>query len=249
MARKRMIDPDFWRDEKLGDCNPTSRLLFMGLISYADDEGRGRSDARLIRADVFPYDGTLSVQSVEEMLLNLQDLGLIILYQVGTQRLYQLPNFAKYQTINKPTPSKLPAPPEELFSLTPEPLREDYGSTTGGLPPNRKEENRKEKKGSEYKRARGNARSDTPTGAKRFTKPSVEEIKTYCKERKNSVDPERFYDFYESKGWKVGNSPMKDWKACVRTWEKNESGGKSNGNSQAGKRKSTLDSGEENFEW
>lgn len=53
----------------------------------------------------------------------------------------------------------------------------------------------------------------------RFKKPSIDEIKAYCLERKNKVDPQRFFDFYESKGWKVGNSPMKDWKAAIRTWE------------------------------
>ena len=50
-------------------------------------------------------------------------------------------------------------------------------------------------------------------------KPTLEEIIAYCKERNNNVDPQRFHDFYESKGWRVGNQPMKDWKACVRTWE------------------------------
>lgn len=53
----------------------------------------------------------------------------------------------------------------------------------------------------------------------RFTKPSIEEIREYCRERNNQVDAEKFFDFYESKGWKVGNQSMKDWKACVRTWE------------------------------
>lgn len=56
-----------------------------------------------------------------------------------------------------------------------------------------------------------------------FQKPTVEEINQYCTERENKVDPQRFFDFYESKGWKVGKEPMKDWKACVRTWEKNTS--------------------------
>ncbi len=56
--------------------------------------------------------------------------------------------------------------------------------------------------------------------AKRFTPPTVEEVRAYCQERKNGIDPETFVDFYSSKGWKVGNNPMKDWKACVRTWEK-----------------------------
>lgn len=54
----------------------------------------------------------------------------------------------------------------------------------------------------------------------RFQKPTVEEVREYCKERKNSVSAEKFYDFYESKGWLVGKSPMKNWKAAVRTWEK-----------------------------
>ncbi len=54
-----------------------------------------------------------------------------------------------------------------------------------------------------------------------FQKPTIEEIKQYCTDRNNNVDAEQFYDFYESKGWKVGKEPMKDWKACIRTWEKN----------------------------
>lgn len=56
----------------------------------------------------------------------------------------------------------------------------------------------------------------------RFAPPSVDEVRAYCLERNNSVDPEAFVDFYESKGWKVGSNPMKDWKAAVRTWEKRE---------------------------
>lgn len=55
----------------------------------------------------------------------------------------------------------------------------------------------------------------------RFKKPTIEEIKKYCEERKNNVNPEKFFNYYESKGWKVGKSSMKDWKACVRTWENN----------------------------
>tara|TARA_R100000541_G_scaffold9480_1_gene17170 strand:- start:2525 stop:3190 length:666 start_codon:yes stop_codon:yes gene_type:complete len=56
---------------------------------------------------------------------------------------------------------------------------------------------------------------------KRFKKPSTEEIELYCKERKNNVDVFKFFNFYESNGWKVGKNPMKDWKASVRTWEAN----------------------------
>ena len=56
---------------------------------------------------------------------------------------------------------------------------------------------------------------------KRFSPPSVEQIGEYCAERRNGVDPERFYDYYQSKGWMVGKVKMKDWRAAVRTWERN----------------------------
>lgn len=59
---------------------------------------------------------------------------------------------------------------------------------------------------------------------KRFTAPTIEEVKEYCAERKNGVDAERFVNYYTANGWKVGKNPMKDWKAAVRTWERNDSG-------------------------
>ena len=49
----------------------------------------------------------------------------------------------------------------------------------------------------------------------------MDEVKAYCMERGNSVDPQKWFDYYTSNGWKVGKNPMKDWKACVRTWERN----------------------------
>jgi len=54
---------------------------------------------------------------------------------------------------------------------------------------------------------------------KRFTPPDVDLVAAYCNERGNTVNAQAFVDFYESKGWAVGRSKMKDWKACVRTWE------------------------------
>lgn len=56
---------------------------------------------------------------------------------------------------------------------------------------------------------------------KKFVTPSLDEVTAYCRERSNDVDPGRFLDFYESKGWLVGKAPMRDWKAAVRTWEHN----------------------------
>ena len=57
---------------------------------------------------------------------------------------------------------------------------------------------------------------------KRFAPPTLDEVKAYCEERHNGIDAETFIDFYSSKDWMVGKNKMKDWKACVRTWEKRE---------------------------
>jgi hypothetical protein len=57
---------------------------------------------------------------------------------------------------------------------------------------------------------------------KYFIKPMIHQIEFYCKERKNNIDAEAFFNFYESKGWKVGNTKMKDWKAAIVTWEKRD---------------------------
>lgn len=58
------------------------------------------------------------------------------------------------------------------------------------------------------------------TPSSRFKPPSIDDVQAYCKARNNKVDASQFVDFYSSKGWKVGSQSMKDWKACVRTWEK-----------------------------
>ena len=54
-----------------------------------------------------------------------------------------------------------------------------------------------------------------------FKPPSIDEVKEYCAERGGKVDPQRWYDYYQSNGWKVGRNPMKDWRAAVRSWETN----------------------------
>lgn len=56
----------------------------------------------------------------------------------------------------------------------------------------------------------------------RFTPPTIEDVKSYCSERGNHVDAEHFHAYYTANGWKVGKNPMKDWKAAVRTWERND---------------------------
>ena len=87
-------------------------------------------------------------------------------------------------------------------------------------PPKEKEkEKAKEKEKTKEKDKENGDSADKP---RRFTKPTVAGIREYCCERGNGIDPQRFFDFYEAKGWRVGNQPMKDWQAAVRTWEGRE---------------------------
>lgn len=79
-----------------------------------------------------------------------------------------------------------------------------------------------------------------------FVPPTLEEVRSYCRERNNAVDPERFVDFYEAKGWMVGRNKMRDWKAAVRTWEQknrnaNEKGGEINAESGLQSRRPASD--------
>jgi hypothetical protein len=107
VARKRMIDPNFWTDEKLGECTVQERMLFMGLISNADDEGYGRANPKLLKSLIFPYDD-FRASDLEKWLSHLGGLNIVVLFRYDGQTYYNLPNFLKHQTINKPTKSTFP---------------------------------------------------------------------------------------------------------------------------------------------
>ena len=77
--------------------------------------------------------------------------------------------------------------------------------------------------GSQYNNNNNVNNENNINKGKKFSPPSVEEVRSYCQERNNNVDPESFVDYYASQKWKKANGrPVEDWKACVRTWEKKE---------------------------
>jgi len=80
----------------------------------------------------------------------------------------------------------------------------------------------KERKGKESK--------EKESKVNKFIKPSILEIESYCIERNNTIDHAKFFNFYESNGWRVGRNSMKDWKAAIRTWEQSEYNKPVNGN-------------------
>lgn len=79
------------------------------------------------------------------------------------------------------------------------------------------------------------------TGA-RMARPTLEDVRQYCEERNNGVDPEAFMAHYESNGWRVGKNPMKSWKAAVITWEKRDA---KSGNRGGSRRQSIAERNEQ----
>ena len=89
-----------------------------------------------------------------------------------------------------------------------------------------------------------------PRAKRQFTKPTIEQVQAYCAERKNSVNPKKFFNYYESNGWKVGKNPMVCWKAAVRTWENNgivTTKTTTNANNTSGN--TTISEGKKSYKW
>jgi hypothetical protein len=102
-----MISPEIWTDLKFVRLSLPQRLLYIGLISNADDDGRLRGEAEYLKMIIFPSDN-ISPNAIEDMLKHLD--GLIIRYEVNGNWYIQHPNWNKHQYIEKRRPSLLPAP-------------------------------------------------------------------------------------------------------------------------------------------
>lgn len=111
MARKRMIDPEFWSDEKIGNLTTDARLLFIGMWNFADDEGIIKARPEFLKSNIFPYDSDMMSDDVKELFKQLVKQELIFAYSNSGQQYALILNFWKHQVINKPLASKLPKPP------------------------------------------------------------------------------------------------------------------------------------------
>jgi hypothetical protein len=131
--RIRTIKPDLWDDEILGHCSVHARLLFIGLISNADDDGRLRGAASRIGGRVFQYD-EFTPKRVDGWLRELENGRLIVRYEVEKQRFIYLPSFSRHQVINKRRASTLPPPPPEFVDPATGEIRDEYRTPTGTRP-------------------------------------------------------------------------------------------------------------------
>lgn len=223
MARIRTIKPEFFTSLTVASLPLEARLTFIGLWTHADDEGRCVDDTRLIRAALWPLDDR-SFADVEKDLQQLADASLIVRYTVGGKRFLVVSGWREHQRINRPTRSKLPAPPagdgeaatsqDALFS-------EDAVSPHDHLT----DASLGERKGT----GKGKERKGTPSGGRATARPAkrgqripddftvTPDMVAWAREKtphvNGRVETEKFINFWQAKAG-AGATKL-DW---VRTW-------------------------------
>ena len=222
----RIIKDSIHTSETVDKMTDFQFRVWVNLITYVDDYGRGDARPEVIKGFCFPLREKVTIKIISETLSELASLGCIKFYKVNGRSYLYFPNWESHQTVRNHK-SKFPAPSEadaedcqQLNSI-----EINCTQVNANVPVIQSNPN---------PNPNPNPNSLTRT-RKRFTPPTVEEVRAYCQERGNNVDPQKFVDYYESVGWMVGNKPMKDFKACVRTWERNDfSGGKRDSPKESG---------------
>ena len=176
---------------------PLARLLYAEITALCNKEGYCWSSNQYF-ADLYEVDP----KTVSNWIGQLKTKGYITVqleYKEGTKQVLK-----RYIRINK-------GGMDEIMDTLP--IKKWVPSPqNNGYPPHKIMEDNK---------TINNTFNNTTNKGTRFTPPSVDEVSDYCNQRNNLVDAETFIDFYQAKGWMVGKNKMKDWKACVRTWETN----------------------------
>ena len=203
MANKRMFSLSVTDTDEFLDLPVSSQALYFHLGMHGDDDGFVGSPRKIMRA------ASCGADDLKVLVAK----GFIIPFESGVVviRDWQLNNTLKndryHATVYQKEKALLRQEDTGRYALTADPSRNENGSI---LEPehNSTELNSTEPNGS------------VATRRKRFTPPTVEDVRGYCRERKNNVDAQRFVDFYSAKGWKIGQNKMSDWHAAVRTWER-----------------------------
>lgn len=188
--------------QKLSDFQET---FFYRLIVNCDDYGRMDARPAILKARLYPLRERLTLREIQSALRALADAGCVEVYEIDGKPYLRLPSWEVHQQI-RAKKSKFPAPDGTCKHL----IADDSKCPRNPI----QSESERE---SEY------GKEKTPKGVQKktlFHPPELSEVAAYCRERGNGVDAAKFHDFYASKGWMVGKNRMQDWKAAVRTWER-----------------------------
>lgn len=208
MANKRMFALDVIDTDHFCEMPVSARLLYYELGMRGDDEGFVQNPKRIM----------LTTGTTVDDLKVLAAKGYVILFDSGVLVIthWKQNNFIQKDRFHETTCLAEKAQIQTTDSKKYELLPAGNGLDTVCIQPVsnveaqiRLDQIRIEKK-------------TRTSSTRRFTPPTVEDVESYCRERGNGVDAQRFVDFYAASGWMRGKAPIRDWKACVRTWEKND---------------------------
>ena len=198
MAERRMFAKTIIDSDAFLDMPMSARLLYYDLSMRADDDGFVNSPKKIMRM-IGATEDDLRILALRKFIIPF-DNGIVVIKH------WYIHNYIRKDTYNE-TPYKeqkdlLEFDENKSYRLKGLEIRQQFVDDT-------------------LTQVSIGKDSIGKDNNKRFTPPTVEEVRAYCNERNNTVDPETFVNFYESKGWCVGKTKMKDWKASVRTWERN----------------------------
>lgn len=221
MAERRMFAKTIVDSDAFLEMPTTSQLLYFHLSMRADDDGFVNKPKSLMRM-VGCKDDDLKLLFVKKFLIPFES-GVVVIKH------WKIHNYIRKDTYTetkyKAEKATLELDENSAYRLTGEsPLQIRDGSVTGSSTQDRlgKERDRIEIGKDNIEGVAGVIDAPCKPVHKRFSPPTVDEVRDYCFERGNCVDPQRFVDHYTSNGWMVGKNKMKDWKAAVRTWEKKD---------------------------
>jgi len=156
MARIRTIKPELWADEKVGSIDMGARLLFIGMINFADDDGVVSSNPIYLKSQIFPYDEALRLSAVKGWLDALVKARILVPLSFEGQNYYVIRTFRSHQVISHPAKGKIPSVVIDsvLSGNTPElssnpPESSSNTPELSSNPPSGKERKGKEGKGKE----------------------------------------------------------------------------------------------------
>lgn len=214
MARSRNIKPGFFANDLLAEINPLGRLLFIGLWTMADREGRLEDRPKRIKAELLPYDDC----DINALLTALHASGFIVRYEVAGERFIQIAKFTKHQNphIKEPA-SSIPEPGEHCASTVQAPDKNSSGPAdsgflipdTGSLIPDPRVET---------------PATRSPKGSRLSTQSMPDEFLDFCRQERPDLDPHRTWNQFRDHWIAIpGKGGVRlDWLATWRKWVRGE---------------------------
>ena len=207
MAEKRMFTKKITESDAFLEMPPTTQNLYFHLNMEADDDGFVNSPKKIMKLTNATEDD-MKILILKKFVILFEN-GVIV---IKHWRMHNLLRQDRYH----PTQYQ-----DEFKMLTLDSENNYHLSNAGQIEESKKIDWQPNGNQMATEDRLDKDSKDKNSVYKRFAKPTLDEIIAYCRERNNDVDANRFYNYYEANGWKVGRNPMKDWKACVRTWERN----------------------------